>query len=130
MSGVNRELFPLARMTYPRGFERLDDEPPVLGRTLFRSWILALGFIPVEYDDITLAEIDPGSRFLECSELLTQREWVHERTVEPHGAGCLIADRVHFVPRVSVLGPLHLLVFRATFWLRHRNLARIFGVPS
>jgi hypothetical protein len=40
MEGVNAELRPLARMTYPRDFGRLDPALVPLGKRLFRSWIL------------------------------------------------------------------------------------------
>jgi len=127
MSGVNRELAPLARMTVPREFASLDLERAPLGQRAFRSWILALGFLPIDYDDLTFVELEPGHRFLERSTMLTQRVWEHERVVEPAGAGCVISDRVRFEPRIPVLGPLFLVVFRLAFRLRHRNLRRLFG---
>jgi hypothetical protein len=126
MAGVNRELFPLARMTYPPGAERLTAERVRPGARLFRSWILLLGVVPVDYDDLTLVEIAPG-RFQERSRMLTQRLWEHERLVAPSRGGCTVTDRVRFVPRLAALGPFHLAVFRLAFRLRHRNLARIFG---
>lgn len=127
MAGVNRELFPLARMTHPRGRSRLGSETVTLGRRLFRSWILLLGVLPVDYDDLTLVELTPGRGFRERSPMLTQREWLHERTIEPAAGGCTVTDRVRFVPRVSLLGPLQLRIFRGVFRLRHRNLARLFA---
>jgi len=129
LSGVNRELLPLARMTAPAGVEQLDPARVPRGQTLFRSWILFLGFLPVDYDDIGLAEFEPGHRFLERSTMLTQRSWQHERLVEPAGEGCQVTDRVEFEPRLALLGPLQALVFRAAFALRHWNLRRLFGSP-
>lgn len=114
-------------MTAPREFASFDLERAPLGQRAFRSWILAFGFLPIDYDDLTFVEIEPGRRFLERSTLLTQRVWEHERVVEPAGAGCVISDRVRFEPRVSFLGPLFLRVFRLAFALRHRNLRRLFG---
>ena len=127
MAGVNRELFPLARMTSPPGVAVLDPGSVQLGRPLFRSWILLFGLLPIDYDDLTFVEFEPGRRFLEASPLLSQREWVHERIVEPKGSGCRISDSISFVPRVTLLGPVYLPVFRLVFRLRHRNLSRIFG---
>ncbi len=144
MRGVNRELFPLVRMTHPRGLESLDDvfasiarseaepseggwpRPPAAGPRRYRSWILLLGFIPIDYDDLTFIELAPG-RFLERSPMLTQREWQHERRVDPVEGGCVLSDRVSFVPRIAALGPLFLPMFRMAFALRHRNLRRRFG---
>ncbi len=98
-SGVNRELRPLLRMTFPAGTTDLTAgwQP---GERQFRSWILLLGLIPVEYDDLVFEEVEPERRFLERSTLLSQRVWEHERTVEAVEGGCRITDRVRFEPRL------------------------------
>lgn len=127
MRGVNRELFPLARMTHPRELAVIEPGRVPLGERAFRSWILALGVVPIDYDDLTIVALEPGRRFLERSPMLTQREWQHERVVEPAAGGSIVTDRVHFLPRVAALGPLFQLVFELAFRLRHRNLRRIFG---
>ena len=129
MRGVNRELFPLARMTYPRGLAVLEPGRVPLGTRAFRSWILALGALPIDYDDLTFVALEP-CRFLERSPMLTQREWRHERVVEPAPGGSIVTDRIRLVPRLAALGPLFALVFRLAFRLRHRNLRRIFGTAS
>jgi ligand-binding SRPBCC domain-containing protein len=126
MRGVNRELFPLARMTHPREFSVLDPERVPLGQRVFRSWILAAGIVPIDYDDLTFVEFEPGRRFLERSPMLTQREWQHERVIEPAAGGSIVTDRVRFVPRVALLGPIFLAVFRLAFRLRHWHLRRMF----
>ena len=126
--GINAELRPLLRMTFPAAAAAKDiiSTAPT-GRTLFRSWILLGGIVPVEYDDLCLVEVEPGRRFLERSRLLSQRVWQHERIIEPVGDGGRITDVVSFEPRVSLLAPLHAAVFGLVFTLRHRNLRRIFG---
>lgn len=130
MRGVNRELFPLVRMTHPAGLESLEEVEVPLGRRAFRSWILFAGFLPIDYDDLTFIELEPG-RFLERSPMLTQREWQHERRVDPiDNGGCAVTDRVRFVPRIAALGPLFLPVFRMAFALRHRNLRSRFGAAA
>lgn len=130
LSGVNRELWPLARMTHPPGRAALDPRGIAPGRPLFRSWILLFGLVPVDWDELCFEAFEPG-RFLERSRLATQREWRHERRVAPApGGGCIVTDRLQFTPRIRWLGPLHLAVFRAAFRLRHRNLRRIFGTPT
>lgn len=125
-AGVNRELAPLLRMTFPAGVDDLTAgwQP---GRRLFRSWILLGGVLPVEYDDLALAELEPGHRFLERSSLLSQRVWEHERLVEPNGSGCRLTDRLRFEPRLHWLAPAYARVFRLVFRWRHRNLRRLFG---
>lgn len=124
--GVNRELRPLLRMILPRDVEDLTADLPPGGRP-FRSWILLAGMLPVEYDDLAFAEVERGRRFLERSELLTQRIWEHERRIDPAPPGCVLTDRVRFVPRIPWLDGVHAAVFRAVFGWRHRNLRRIFG---
>jgi ligand-binding SRPBCC domain-containing protein len=131
MKGINYELRPFLRMTSPRGYESIDAPPPgvefVPGERLFRSWILLFGFLPVEYDDVTLVELEPGRSFRERSQLLTQRVWVHERTIDPAPGGCILTDRLQWEPRLglpaALFGPMYRLVFR----LRHRRLRRRFG---
>ncbi len=126
MRGVNRELSPLARMTHPSDLVSIDARHVPLGRPVFRSWILAGGIVPIDYDDLTFVEIEPGRRFLERSSMLTQRVWEHERVIEPDGNGSILTDRVRFTPRIAFLGPLYLFVFRLAFRLRHRNLRHLF----
>lgn len=128
MSGVNDELWPLARMSFPREMATLSLSAEPLGRPLFRSTIYLLGLLPVDYDEITIVEFEPGRRFLERSVMFTQAVWQHERTVEPCTEGCTITDRVQFEPRVRWLGPLYRPVFAAAFSLRHLRLRRLFGV--
>jgi hypothetical protein len=124
--GINAELGPLLRMTVPRGVESLDLhglEPGPLGR----SWVLLFGLVPVDYDDIGLKRIEPGRGFLECSTMLSQRLWEHERTIEPGGEGTTIVDRVAWEPRLPLPGRLLRPLFAAVFRHRHRQLQRHFG---
>lgn len=125
-AGVNREFRPLLRMTFPPGISDLTAgwRP---GERLFRSWLLVAGLLPVEYDDLVFAEVEPGRRFLERSSLLTQRVWEHERIIESTSLGCRVTDRVRFLPRLSCLAALYGPLFKAVFRLRHRNLRGLFG---
>jgi ligand-binding SRPBCC domain-containing protein len=128
-AGVNYEMAPWLRMTFPRDAGNLT-EVWAPGRTLFRSWLLAGGVLPVEYDDIAFAAVEPGRRFLERSVLLSQRVWEHERVVEPLGApggGCRVTDRLGFEPRIARLEALYEAVFRRMFAHRHRRLRKRFG---
>jgi ligand-binding SRPBCC domain-containing protein len=126
--GVNDEMRPWLRMTVPRGFDGLDPGSVVLGERIGRSWILLFGLLPFDYDDLTLARIEPGRGFLERSTMLSQQLWEHERTIEPHGeGGCTIADRVRWQPRLGLparpLRPVIAWFFRH----RHARLRRRFG---
>jgi len=127
MDGVNAELMPLARMTHPPELQRLDPAIVPLGQRLFRSWVFLFGIIPVDWDDLTLVRVDDGRGFLEHSTMLSQRRWVHERTLEPVDGGCRVTDRIEFEPRLAVLAPLYAVVFRQFFRHRHRRLRRAFA---
>jgi hypothetical protein len=97
LEGINHELGPWIRMTMPsglRGKSIADIEPPARPG---RSWLLFLGVIPFDYDDLGIAELGPGNRFLERSTMLSMRAWEHERTVNGLGEGeCEVTDRVAF----------------------------------
>ena len=128
-AGVNYEMSPLLRMTFPRNAENLT-ETWAPGRTLFRSWLLLGGVLPVEYDDIAFVAVEPGRRFHERSVLLSQRVWEHERLIEPIAAAagsCRVTDRLAFEPRLAPLGAVYEAVFRRVFAHRHRRLRKRFG---
>lgn len=95
LEGINHELGPWMRMTMPRGLRGktiADIEPPARPG---RSWLLFLGLIPFDYDDLGIVELGPGHRFLERSTMLSMRTWEHERTVTGLGEGaCEVTDRV------------------------------------
>jgi hypothetical protein len=129
--GINDELRPWMRMTMPaamRGRTIEDVEP---GEKLGRSWILLFGFLPFDYDDLGLAELGPGHRFLERSTMLSMRRWEHERSAVPAGAGCEVTDRVRFEMRrpLALVPGLPRLVRAAIarfFAHRHSRLRRHF----
>jgi ligand-binding SRPBCC domain-containing protein len=130
--GINHELGPWLRMTMPTALRgrSIDDVP--LGEPLGRSWILLLGVIPVDYDDLMLAERGPGLRFLERSRLLSMSSWQHEREIQSVGEGCEVTDRLTFELRpLSAAIPGSERVARALIaWIfrhRHRRLAAAFG---
>jgi ligand-binding SRPBCC domain-containing protein len=127
-AGVNDEMRPLMRMTVPRGLGgdfAIDSVEP--GVKIGRSWVLAFGLIPFDYDDLTLERIDPGHGFLERSKMLSQRLWEHERTIEPVGDGCTITDRIAWEPRLPLPGALFRPLIAFFFRHRHSRLRRRFG---
>ena len=125
--GVNYELMPLMRMTAPPDVQRLEPAQVRLGERICRSWVLLLGFIPFDYDDIVLVELEPGRGFREDSKMLSMRRWQHERWIEPDGEGTVIHDRLTFTPRLPLPARLFAPIVRATFRHRHRRLRRRFG---
>ena len=134
--GINHELGPWVRMTLPKGIEEgltIDTAP--LGEKLGRSWIFLAKVIPVDYDDLALAERGPGMRFLERSQLGSARSWQHEREVVPiDESSCEITDRL----AIELRGPLRAIggramagrIIRGLFTHRHKRLAERWGAAD
>jgi hypothetical protein len=132
--GINDELRPILRMTMPVALRGKTIHDVQVGVPLGRSWILLFGLIPVDYDDLFLAELGPGHRFLERSSMLSMRVWQHERSVETVDAGsCRVTDRLSFElrrPMAWIPGSARLAraIVAALFGHRHRRLARAAAV--
>jgi ligand-binding SRPBCC domain-containing protein len=128
--GINHELSPMLRMTMPRSLRGMTIDDAPLGERLGRSWILLFGLIPVDWDDLCLAELEPGRRFLERSTMLSMRSWQHERIVEPGRVGqTTVRDRLTFElrrPLAWIPGSHRFAaaVVRRLFRHRHRRLGR------
>jgi hypothetical protein len=129
--GINDELSPILRMTVPRGLRGRTIDDVEVGVPLGRSWILLGRLVPVDYDDLCLAELEPGRRFLERSRTASFDLWQHERVVEPLGeASCQVTDRLGFelkpwAARVPGSARLAAAIVRFLFRHRHRRLARL-----
>ena len=123
-AGINAELAPLLRLRMPRNLaaDTLDDVE--LNTTLGRAWVLLFGFIPVDFDNLRLAERTTGHRFLEASTTSSSRVWQHERVVTTDPDGVRVRDQVTYRVRAP-LRPLrrpYLAVVTALFRHRHRQL--------
>ena len=128
VEGIQHELRPWLRMTVPRGARGISLGDVELNRPIGRSWVLALGVIPFDYDDITLVERGPGLRFLERWPMGSMRLWQHERVVEPRGDdACAVTDRLTFEPRVPGSRRLVRRIIERIFAHRHRRLLRWFS---
>lgn len=119
--GVNAELAPWVRMTFPASALSDITSAPV-GTPLLVSWLLFLGLLPFDRHVLILAEV--GERhFVETSYSLLQKSWRHERTVTPdNGSACIVEDRLSVEPRIPLLRPLTHAVVRAIFRHRHKRL--------
>lgn len=128
--GMNYELRPLIRMTVPRTMRgrTVDDVEP--GDHLGRSWLLLGGFVPFEFDDITVAELDIGRRFMERSAMGSIRVWQHERSLQPlDTGGTRITDSIEYELRFPLPGLERFTghVLGLLFRHRHRRLSERFG---
>ena len=124
--GINDELRPWLRMTVPGGGD-LDLDSIEVGRPLGRSWVLLFGVLPVDYDEISLVELERGHGFHERSRMLSQRVWEHRRTLVPADGGTLVTDNISWEPRLPLPAGSLRPLFRAIFQHRHRRLRRSFG---
>lgn len=124
--GVNDELRPWLSMTLPKALHEANLEDVPLNTSLGRSWILLFGFVPFEFDHISLKERGPR-RFVESSTMLTQRTWRHEREVISAQGGCWVRDRLGWTPRAPGFGLLASIVIPKLFQHRHRRLIRRYG---
>jgi ligand-binding SRPBCC domain-containing protein len=134
-AGINDEFKPWMRMTVPRKLRAMSLDDVELGVQLGRSWVLLLGVVPFEYDDLVLVERGPGFRFLERSSTISARMWQHERTVVPSGSECAIVDRVvaelrPAVTRVPGAAAVFQRVVAAIFAHRHRKLAAMYDTTA
>jgi hypothetical protein len=133
--GITAELAPILRMTMPPGLRGRTVDDVEVGVPLGRSWILLGGLLPVDYDDLCLAELEPGRRFLERSSTLAFRVWQHERVVEPEADGsCRVTDALGFELRPAIAWipgaeRLAATIVDALFHHRHRRLARLSSNP-
>jgi ligand-binding SRPBCC domain-containing protein len=127
VAGVNHELGPLVRMTAPPHVDRIAMDALPLERIWFRSKVLILG-VPVDYDDLTIVQLEPGRRFLERSQMRSMRMWQHERILEAAGDGATrVTDRLTFTTRALVPHALARAVVRLIFRHRHKRLAAWFS---
>jgi ligand-binding SRPBCC domain-containing protein len=129
--GVNDELRPLIRMTVPRALNGATIADIEAGTHLGRSWLMLLGIVPFDYDDIHLAELTPGRGFFEDSQMFLLRPWQHRRTLDPDGDGCIVTDELTFrlrglLARIPGLLPLVEAIVRRLFRHRHRRLEAYF----
>ena len=128
--GINDEMRPWLTMSMPRGSEDLTIDTVELGVPLGRAWIRLFGLLPIDYDHLSIAALEPGRSFHEKSTMLSMRSWQHERTLTPASdAVTRVHDRITFEPRILLRPSAGLFrrVLAAFFAHRHRRLARHFS---
>ena len=126
VSGVNDELWPLAKMTSPSHLDRLT--APASGDRLpaFRSWILLFGIVPFDRRTIQFKVLDEG-RFVENSTSWLNGRSRHERTAVASANGSTtLTDTLVIQSRGRLVDALLRTGITVTFRRRHRRLRRHF----
>jgi ligand-binding SRPBCC domain-containing protein len=127
--GVNAELHPWFRMTFPPRFSRIEDIPAD-GQHHFTSTILLLGILPFDRHRFSLLGLDENHFFDERSSNFTVSVWKHKRMLEAEDGGVRVTDSCAFTPRISLMGKPLLAVYGAIFRRRHRRLAAYFAAAA
>lgn len=127
--GINHEMGPYIKMTMPKAFHGKSIADVAPGTHVGKSFLLLFGVVPFGFDDITVAQIEPGRMFREESAMTGMRTWVHHRTLEPKGEKTVLSDAVTLAPHLPVPGLGRLLgtVLSAFFAHRHRRLQACFA---
>ncbi|MDN0076556.1 hypothetical protein QU481_16945 [Crenobacter sp. SG2303] len=123
-AGINDELSPWFSMSLPA--EALP-AGEIRDLALGRCWLRLFGMLPIDYDRLFLVRLAPFG-FDECSQMLTQRHWLHRRRLRALDGGTEVIDRIGFVPRLPSLLGLYRLILLAVFRWRHARLRRHFSV--
>ncbi|MGV0748778.1 hypothetical protein [Mycolicibacter minnesotensis] len=131
--GINDEMGPYLKMTMPRSFRGNSIADVTPGTRIGKSYLLLFGLIPVGFDDITIASIEPGRMFREESRMTGMRIWVHHRTLEPTdgtaGGRTTVTDEITVAPwtpfgLIPGSSALVRTILGQFFAHRHRRLAR------
>lgn len=131
VKGISAEMWPFFRMTFPRGAASLSDLDIQLGVRMFRSTVFLFGFLPIDYSDMTLLELNPGEGFTEQSPMGSMKLWRHERRIAPcpHDSNAvLLVDQLTFQPRIA--SRLVKWFIHRVFAHRHQVLKATFGMPN
>ena len=127
-AGVAHEFGPLLTMRFPAALEGRSIADVPLGRPLGRAWIRLAGLLPVEFDDLVIAELEEPRFFRERSSLGSCRVWEHHRALEElPGGSTRVTDTLRAEPRALLPGPVVRAIVGALFSHRHRRLVRAFG---
>ncbi len=127
-AGITQELAPWVRMTLPAGKSDRELRAVLSGRIpvpnhLGRAWLVFVGVIPFEYDQLRIVRVEPGRSFTERSEMGSIERWQHHRSVEPvSSGGTTVTDRLAWETRWWMPDFLVGAVVRTLFSRRHRRL--------
>jgi ligand-binding SRPBCC domain-containing protein len=125
--GINAELAPIA-MSHPAAFPTIASIP-VDGRVHMISVLSLLG-LPFDRHHLALVELQAERHFHEVSSNLMLCRWTHSRSLEEEDGGVRVTDRCTLEPRLALLGPVLLAVYRRIFARRHKRLQAALASPS
>lgn len=132
LEGINAELRPLMSMTTPPHWPDTSLAQVKVPIHLGKSWIFAGGLLLVDYDDLSIVELDER-RFKEESTMLSASSWTHERIVHEHSpTSSTIEDIVTVTPRKFISATrlgirVHRFIITTVFGHRHRRIAKLYG---
>ena len=131
VEGISAEMWPFLRMTTPKGIRSLRDLQIRPGAPMFRSYVFLFGILPIDYSDMTLAELSAGQGFIEQSPMGSMKLWRHQRRIVPCPAdpsAVLLVDQLTISPRMArrFVG----WFIRRVFTHRHEVIKRNLGSAS
>lgn len=128
-AGINHEMKPWLTMSVPRGAEEATIDSVQLGAPIGKAWLRLFGVLPFDYDNLSIADLEPGEYFREKSTMLAVRRWEHQRRLTAEGCGTRVQDTITFEPRLPLpgLGGLVCRGLRVFFGHRHRRLVAHFS---
>ncbi|WP_185973140.1 hypothetical protein [Aeromicrobium piscarium] len=127
-AGINDELAPILSMGMPRDHRDATVATVPVGVPLGKAWLRLGGIVPIDYDDLTIAELDPPHGFHERSSMLVARVWEHRRQLARVGERrTLVTDELTIEPRLPVPARVPRTIVSFLFRHRHRRLAAHFA---
>jgi hypothetical protein len=125
MPQVNRELRPLAAMTFPARLRDATLAECPRGVDIFTSVILLFGLLPTDFHKLHLAQADAHG-FDERSTSTMNRLWRHQRRLEATPYGARLTDTLEVQGHIPPLTALLMPIYKAIFRHRHAQLRRQF----
>ncbi|MEE4025881.1 hypothetical protein V1Y59_22550 [Gordonia sp. PKS22-38] len=122
VEGINDELMPYMRMVFPRRHRGKSVADIEVGAPIGKVILLYGGFLPVDFDDLTIVELTPGRGFREESSMASMTVWHHTRHLTALSQERTeVVDDLAFRPRLPLRPLTPLLVWFVGHLFRHRH---------
>jgi ligand-binding SRPBCC domain-containing protein len=125
---ISQEMGPWLRMTAPPHYRQIQLLDWRGDNTLFASWVLLFGLIPIDRHSFEKIVFPAEREFIETSSSWNNKHWQHRRLVTATENGCSVIDELIFTPRMHWMTPLVTLIVNMVFKNRHRNLKKFYPV--